>query len=163
MAQGWLRRAYPVHLLAIIIIFRLEGIPKSWTWWRSLPADLLLTYTWNPLEWCGTLRNIPAWFLSTLLALGFLFPFIYASIQKLNIKDCVVALTMCYALTSVPTIMQHLLGINIFNTEDDATVHFRMQAMNHPFSQWPNYVAGMILAQLFMQIGGDTSPSWLAK
>merc|ERR1719456_2042403 len=92
--------------------------------------------------------------MSTLIALGFTFPIWQKPLQRLNARGCLAVLCVCTLLTSLPYVVQRLLGFNIFSTTllDQGNYHFVSQAKLHPLSQYPIYVGGMVAAQLHITL-----------
>lgn len=167
----WLRRAYPVHVLGLLIAVYF-GAPGGYIIcstkrncrfaWQALSADMLLMDVWVPGQWIGSWLNTPTWFLSALLPLGMLFHLCCTPIRKLTTRGCGITFFVCFAVSGVPFIMQSLMEIDIFNISDEGSLRVRNFSMQHPLSHWPAYVAGMAAAQFHMQLGSSVVPPWLS-
>lgn len=113
-----LLRIYPLHILCLLIFIAFNAKRLSLDDAVPLVANTTLLQSWFPDLHIAYWGNGLSWFLSTLLAMYLLFPFLYKAINKVSVKTLyrlgaiIMAVYVLYASTLPNTLLEW--GLYVF-------------------------------------------------
>lgn len=83
-----IKKLYPLHLVMLIyplttqLYGLLNGLLPAWRFFTKLAANVLLIHSWIPVNEYYFSFNVPSWYLSTMMFLYFMLPFVLRCMEK---------------------------------------------------------------------------------
>jgi len=152
-----IRKVYPAYLLSIVLPLLRPG--RLNFYWRILPSQLTLTFSWGwwlgcspppgePQDWhnffCIQGLNEPAWYLCCLQVYWLLFPHVHRRIVRWELLEVICLGIFCWAMTLFWPVFFAFREAQPWGSNLST-----FQAFN-PVSHFHKFVFGMCLARMFV-------------